>query len=42
MSLMSGASGTHGYASEAESHGLRGDDRALPHQEAGLEQRDTW
>jgi hypothetical protein len=37
MSLMLGALGTHEYASEAESHGARGDARALPHREAGME-----
>jgi hypothetical protein len=37
ISLMSGALGMHGHASEAESHGAPGDARALPHQEAGLE-----
>jgi hypothetical protein len=42
MSLMSGALGTHGHTSEAKSHGARGDARALPHQEAGLEPQDTW
>jgi hypothetical protein len=41
MSLMSGALGMHGHASEAESHGARGDDRALLHREAGLEVQDT-
>jgi hypothetical protein len=42
MSLMSGALGTYGHASEAESHGARGDARALPHWEAGLEPWNTW
>jgi hypothetical protein len=42
MSLISGALGTHGHASEAESHGARGDAKALPHREAGLELWDTW
>jgi hypothetical protein len=42
MSLMSGALGMHGHASEAESHRARGDDRALLHREAGLETQDTW
>jgi hypothetical protein len=37
MSLMLGALGTQGQASKAESHGARGDVRALPHQEEGLE-----
>jgi hypothetical protein len=37
MSLMSGALGTYGHVSEAESHGAHGDARALPHREAGLE-----
>jgi hypothetical protein len=37
ISLMSGAFGTHEHASEAESHGARGDDKALPHREVGLE-----
>jgi hypothetical protein len=41
MSLMSGALGMHGHASEAESHGACGDDRALLHREAGLELQDT-
>jgi hypothetical protein len=36
ISLMLGAFETHGHASEAESHGARGDDRALPHREVGL------
>jgi hypothetical protein len=42
MSLMSGALGTHGHVSEAESHGARGDAKALPYREAGLELRDMW
>jgi hypothetical protein len=41
MSLVSGALGMHGHASEAERHGTRGDARALPHREAGLEPWDT-
>jgi hypothetical protein len=39
---MSGALGTHGLISEAESHEARGDTRPLPHLEAGLEPKDTW
>jgi hypothetical protein len=39
MSLMSGALGMQGHASEAET---RGDARTLPHRKAGLEQRNTW
>jgi hypothetical protein len=42
MSLMSGALGTHRHALEAETHGARGDAKALPHREAGLEPWDTW
>jgi hypothetical protein len=42
MSVMSGVLGMHGHASEAESHGARGDTRALPHREVGLEPQDTW
>jgi hypothetical protein len=42
MSLMSSALGTHRHASEAESHRARGNARALPHREAGLEPHDTW
>jgi hypothetical protein len=42
ISLMLGAMGTHGHASEPESHGARGDVKALPHWEAGLEPQDTW
>jgi hypothetical protein len=42
MSLMSDALGMHEHASEAESHMARGDARALPHEEAGLEPQDTW
>jgi hypothetical protein len=38
----SGALGTHGHASEAESHGAHGDVRALPHREVGLGPQDTW
>jgi hypothetical protein len=37
MSVMSGVLGMHGHASDAESHGARGDTRALPHREVGLE-----
>jgi hypothetical protein len=42
MSLMSGAMGMHGHASEAESHGARGDAGALSHREVGLEPQDVW
>jgi hypothetical protein len=42
ISLMSGALGMHKHASEAQSHRARGDARALPHREAGLEMWDTW
>jgi hypothetical protein len=42
MSLMSGAMGMHGHASEAESHGACGDAGALSHREAGLEPQDVW
>jgi hypothetical protein len=42
MSLMSGALGTHGHASELESHGACGDARTLSHWEAGQEPQDTW
>jgi hypothetical protein len=41
MSLMSGALGTHEHASEAKTHGVRDDARALPHREAGLKPQDT-
>jgi hypothetical protein len=41
MSLMSGALRTHEHASEAKTHGVRGDARALPHREAGLKPQDT-
>jgi hypothetical protein len=36
-SLMSSALGMRRLASEAKSHGARGDARILPHREAGLE-----
>jgi hypothetical protein len=42
MSLMSGALGMHGHASEAESHVAHGDVRALSHREVGIEPHDTW
>jgi hypothetical protein len=41
MSLMLGALGTHGHASEVESHVTCGNARALPHREVGLELQDT-
>jgi hypothetical protein len=42
MSLMSGALETHGHTSKVESQVARGDVRALPHWETGLEPQDTW
>jgi hypothetical protein len=41
MSLMLGDLRTHGHASEVESHVARGNARALPHREVGLEPQDT-
>jgi hypothetical protein len=42
MSLMSGALGMHGHASEDEGHWTCGSSRALTHREVGLEPQDMW
>jgi hypothetical protein len=42
ISLMLGALGMHGHASEAKGHRARGGSRALPHKEAAPEPQDMW